>query len=158
MEADKFNIEFYLYKFDKQLYASLGGTQFNSEQELHHHLIHLASVIGINYAVQKINLIVAQRDKSFPNGCEQRWKDAFYEELIRASVQNPVMKTFFSELNVEIVNGSDPGIQIADLILWAANRKYKDNNPNNVCSIVSKKIWKHLFKYRMIRFRCMMYT
>ncbi|MHA7965822.1 DUF3800 domain-containing protein [Paenibacillus sp. CAU 1782] len=126
IEANKIDIDFYLFQFDKQLYSTTGGNRFTTEQDLHHHLIHLAAGIGLNYGAKRINLIVAERDKSFPTGCEQRWKDSFYNELIFASIECPFISTHFPELNVHIVNGTEPGIQLADLILWATSRNFKE--------------------------------
>lgn len=131
IEANKLDIDFYLFQFDKQLYASTEDNRFTTEQHLHHHLIHLAAGLGINYDVKRINLIVAERHKSFPTGCEQRWKDSFYNELIIASIAIPSIKTPFPELIVNIVNGTEPGIQIADLILWATSRNFKETGADD---------------------------
>lgn len=127
-EANKFDIEFYHNKYDKQKHSKL-GLQPLIEQELHFKLIHLCSVIGLNYGVKKINLYVAQRDKSFPLGSEQKWIESFYQELRYSLVGNPAIKTPFPELNVSIVNGQHPGIQISDLLLWATTRKNRTTSP-----------------------------
>lgn len=130
-EANKFTIEFYVNKYDKQKHFDLGLTPL-TQQELHFLLIHLSSVIGLNYGVKKINLFVAQRDKSFSSGAEQKWIDSFYQELINSLSQNPAIKTPFPELNVSIVNGQHPGVQITDLLLWATTRKNRTTSPEDV--------------------------
>lgn len=129
-EANKFSIEFYVNKYDKQKHFDLGLPPLK-EKDLHFQLVHLSSVIGLNYGVKKINLFVAQRNKSFPLGSEQKWISSFYHELINSSAQNPALKTPFPELNVSIVNGQHPGVQISDLLLWATNRKNRTTSPKD---------------------------
>jgi hypothetical protein len=130
-QINNFNIEFYVYKFDKKLYVENVVTNLYGQQQLHFHLIHLASTIGLNYGVRKINLFVAQRDKSFPHGSERNWIESFYNALVNSSAASPQLKTTFPKLDVTIVNGQTPGIQICDLLLWATQRNNRSENPKS---------------------------
>ncbi|MGX5475377.1 DUF3800 domain-containing protein [Bacillus toyonensis] len=130
-QVNSFNIEFYVYKFDKRLYVENISTNLYGQQQLHFHLIHLASTIGLNYGVRKINLFVAQRDKSFPHGSEMIWIESFYNTLINSSAVSPQLKMSFPKLVVKIVNGQTPRIQICDLLLWATQRNNRSENPKS---------------------------
>lgn len=92
-------------------------------------MVTLASLVSTMSRVKNIQLMVAQRQNSFPEGCENTWIEAFYNALVFSSSENQAMPTIFPNIKVKIVDGKVPGIQISDFLLWVFDRKYHKNDP-----------------------------
>lgn len=121
-------LKFNFLSFDKKKYRQNGNDEFDTEKLLHNHMIELASVFVSNRDVDVVNVFVAERESSFPKHFEENWKNNFYESLISAVVANTsLMKANFPKVNLKIVDGSNPGIQISDFLLWVTKRSYLSN-------------------------------
>ncbi|SJZ67843.1 DUF3800 domain-containing protein [Selenihalanaerobacter shriftii] len=121
-------LKFDFLSFDKKKYRQNGNDEFDTEKLLHNHMVELASVFVSNRDVDVVNVFVAERESSFPKHFEKNWKRNFYESLINAVVANTsLLKANFPKVNLKIVDGSHPGIQISDFLLWAIKRSYLSN-------------------------------
>ncbi len=123
--VNELNLEFSFFKFNKEEYNNNSKPgNFNTERLLHHHMVELASIISTHYDINKVNIYVAERQKSFTASFEDMWINSFYDNLIESSVLKPMLVTNFPEINLEVVEGSNPGVQIADYLLWSTARNY----------------------------------
>lgn len=54
-----------------------------------------------------------------------KWQDKIYALLEGSTYHNPVFKTFFPKINVQIGTKQEPGLQVADFMSWAVMRSLK---------------------------------
>lgn len=91
----------------------------------------LSVALGAMSALQSdydcLHLVVARREGSF----EEREASAFLKFIREARfndvAQMPHVATRFPDIDLQVVNGSHPGVQVCDLVLWAIQRAKPEN-------------------------------
>lgn len=86
----------------------------------------------------KIHLRIAEQLSSFHSGSIEDWKAEFLDTMVMIAARNPNIQMFFPEMDIEVVQGNHPGIQVVDFILWAALRSYGPNMPKKKCPWASR--------------------
>lgn len=97
----------------------------SSEARLHQLMTFMSATVTSHARVDCVHIYVAQREKSFPAGIEEMWRQKFYDILVKCAGHMPQMATYFPNLEITVVKGDAPGIQVCDFLLWAAIRKFE---------------------------------
>lgn len=116
------NLDFKFTRVDK---TQLRGPDLKmSESEFHKHMTQLCTVIGARKKIDRMFVHVAERSKSFGNYPQLQWTNILYDAILRSVTITPLISFIFPQINLLVVSGADPGIQITDFLLWACRRKY----------------------------------
>jgi hypothetical protein len=141
-------LDFEFFTFDKQ--EIIGGKSlFSSDGVFHRHMIELLATKTTGQRVIRVTLRIAARGGSFPSGIEKEWMRQFIEKVTLSAAEIPHIPTFFPNLEVIVVQGKEPGVQIADFLLWAALRKWGPN-PVTGCKwadyvgLTNKAAWRQI--------------
>lgn len=70
-----------------------------------------------------ITIFIAAREKSFSKYQIHNWEKNFQNMILASSIRKTIPPIHLPEFKTYVVNGSNPGIQFCDFILWSANRK-----------------------------------
>lgn len=114
--------EFRFLSFDKAD-AQSSESFLSTSTGFHKHMVELVAAKTAGNRIRRINLCVAER-QTFPDGVADFWRDEFLRKMTISAAELPQVPCCFPELRVQIVGGDDPGIQMADFLLWAALRRH----------------------------------
>lgn len=74
----------------------------------------------------EIKIFIEQRTE-FTQSVAQKFYESFYETIDQGAYLQPFLSTLYPKIEVNVVEKSNPGIQIIDFITWAMNNQYSRN-------------------------------
>lgn len=89
---------------------------------LHRLMILLSSLSAAQLGYHRVNLVIAAREGTFDAQDASDFPGYARTQLMGSMQNHPMLPTTFPELQVTLVSGNDPGVQVADFLLWAAQR------------------------------------
>ncbi|MBN2361663.1 MAG: DUF3800 domain-containing protein [Deltaproteobacteria bacterium] len=114
--------EFEFFSFDKAV-SKPDDSMLDSSSEFHRRMVELVVAKVTGNRILRVNLSIAERS-TFPPGISDLWTEQFVLKVTCSAADMPQIPCCFPKLDVTIVPGSDPGVQMADFLLWAALRQY----------------------------------
>lgn len=86
------------------------------------------STIELFLATDEVFLVIENRNE-INEATLLNWKKQVYNMYEGTAYNLPTYKTFYPKLNISLKGKSEPGLQVVDFLMWAANRK-KTINPD----------------------------
>ena len=120
--------EFFFEAFKKKSLSDKEIKSFESEAEMHQHLL---SIVGVHFThdqYDEIQFHIAQRSGSFKERHADKWHTGFIDAIAYSAINTPQIPIRVPQFSIEITDGTNPGVQIADFLLWAAQSKIYLNN------------------------------
>ncbi|WP_437489415.1 hypothetical protein WME75_10655 [Sorangium sp. So ce1014] len=89
---------------------------------LHSFLIMIQSLRVHQMEYDAIHMLVARRQGTFEERHAKHWERTWRNDTLTAICSSPEFVTRFPRLTMDVVNGSDLGVQVCDFVLWATQR------------------------------------
>lgn len=114
--------EFFIEVINKNSISQEDSRDIGEEAKMHQHLL---SIIGVHFTegqFDTVDFCIAERQGSFKNHNKDRWADYFIEAMAYSAIQTPQIPIYLPEFKITVSNGTVPGIQVCDFLLWSAQR------------------------------------
>lgn len=104
---------------DKGLYSA--QSKDHSEQFVHRELVTIAQMHGAHFA-RSVHIHIAERAKSFTQFHGTQLESFLVDSALHWQIDYPLIPMDVPEYDIRVVDGSHPGIQVVDFLLWASLR------------------------------------
>jgi hypothetical protein len=80
-----------------------------------------SSTLELFQSTDEVFLTIEKRD-TISEHTISKWKDQLYKSYEGSTYNNPTYKTYYPKLNIILKGKTEPGLQVVDFLMWAANR------------------------------------
>lgn len=112
-----------LFAFNYYIITPDNPLQKNQQERFLNRCLQGSSLEFFN-SLEEVFLVIEGRSEMRTHHA-MKWQDKIYELLEGASYHNPMAKTFFPKISVQIGTKNEPGLQVADFMSWAVSRSLK---------------------------------
>lgn len=115
--------------------ASFSATQWHFDRHdggkyagapLHRLAAVLSVLTGFQDQYDTVHVHLAEREGSFQQNHADEWPDYCRKMNLGGLISMPGLPVRFPRIDATLVDGSDPGVQVCDFILWAVQRSRPD--------------------------------
>ena len=125
LNAIKEPYEYKVIYWDKEY---KGAEDLKTEADVHRHLIQQVLTEFASHEKFRLHVNIAHRSSFSTNHINKFKKEHIDSQLYSASKTPFITSSVINDIRVSVVDGSDPGIQLVDFILWAYKRKLINGN------------------------------
>lgn len=109
-----------LWHFDRKDGSERSGTAL-------HRVSVLLSALGVlQDDYDAVHFVAALRDKTFDANVAAQFPNYIREQMLHSAASMPQLHARFPRISMRATDGSDPGVQVCDFVLWAVQRARLD--------------------------------
>lgn len=117
-----YEFEFRFSKFDKSKIKNLHDGKAYDAKLIHRHCIDVLLLNETIFSPDTFIVNIADRPGSFSSEQVDSWEMLFIDTVLQSSLPNPIIPIRIPEIQVNLVDTSNSGMQSVDFLLWATQR------------------------------------
>jgi len=116
-------LDFEIVGFARRKASRLERDFIDNPKKLHEETVGILFTRVYSMPIDRVTLYVAERARTFTKNTLEYWLAQLENQIIYSVVEQPTIPARFPNINVEVVDKKNPGIQVVDYLTWAARRE-----------------------------------